>query len=1059
MVEESQWMASPRTGPHRTFAHGWVELLTGRDGRLDLVEGRQLLDPVTGRAGRDRSGRHRWEVTALAAGRLHGRDVVVSGDRLGTVWVRDGVSGAPVGEVLRTDGRVTALAIGDHQGRAAVFVAGNDSAWGPDAAMMLTVWDPDTGERTHAYGDAKDATVRARLVDGPPAQTAIYALVTFAGRIVTVEAAGSGLCVCEPETGSPVGPVFGDDEPFRIAATTVDDRLLVATLKKGRVRVWSARTGEPVGPPLEPPTDDPFWEVWLGPVAGRLTVFAQTDSGSVRAFAPDTGEPAPVAVVDGLHVASMLVTELDGHTTVVSKDYNNSYSSPVLVWTVPSAGAPELVGRFGSNASHVVLAAAAGRPTVVTGAVDGGVRQFDLTTGVQSPSLYHGCDASGPMVVTEVDSRPLLVGGGSDGLVWLWDAVSGTPLARRPLPDTENVTHLAAARWSGRTVVVVGDAFWKGDTYYQRVRLWDLATWAPIGTPLTVAGTYGHLTCVAVGDSLLVLLAPSSDEPLIRWDPASGEVREDRHRTQVTALTVGTVAGRTVVATAEEGRGVRVWDAATGDDLCIVTGHPGPVSAVGIGRVGARAVCATGGHDGTARVWDLASGAPLGEPYLVRHNPDWVHDPQTGRWGEEINNAGRYAVHAVVVTDWDGRPALAARAVRQHAADGPVLWFLNDPPTPTGHRLEITCIAAGTVAGRAVFVTGSLDGSLLRWDAATGRLTGEPLTVGTPHPAPITCVALAEAGGRSVVVAGDKSGEILRWDAASGERLPPLGRFAGPVHELSVAGHDGRVLVLAGGSDEDHRDDIGVGIEEDQDEDAFGISSEVEFDSEFFDSANPLTVFRCWDLGTGEPYGETQRLARYWYLVRQELTVVDGRFVAATLIRDAVVDTPGGCGVWAWDVQTRQRVGPTHGCLAEDHPAFAVALVDGRAAAVFTEDIYSDPDDEAEEPERGLQVRDLATGERLGPTFRDHECGDSQYADAVTSLVHRGQPVVFSSCAGTLRGWDPRTGEAIPPNPIAEVRLYSLAATVVAGEPIVAGYGFEDTAPQIWSAVSGRAIR
>ena len=55
---------------------------------------------------------------------------------------------------------------------------------------------------------------------------------------------------------------------------------------------------------------------------------------------------------------------------------------------------------------------------------------------------------------------------------------------------------------------------------------------------------------------------------------------------------------------------MRIWDAATGAQRAVLTGHTGPVTAVAIAPDGTW--LATGGHDGTVRIWDPAAGTVAG---------------------------------------------------------------------------------------------------------------------------------------------------------------------------------------------------------------------------------------------------------------------------------------------------------------------------------------------------------------------------------------------------------------------------------------------------------------
>jgi WD40 repeat protein len=115
----------------------------------------------------------------------------------------------------------------------------------------------------------------------------------------------------------------------------------------------------------------------------------------------------------------------------------------------------------------------------------------------------------------------------------------------------------------------------------ETVRVWDLATGTPIGSPLT-----GH----------------------------TGAVR---------AVAAAELDGRPVIISGGDDGTVRVWDLATGTPIgSPLTGHGDWVRSVAAGGLDGRPVAISGGDDGTVRVWDLATGTPIGSP-LTGHG-DWV---------------------------------------------------------------------------------------------------------------------------------------------------------------------------------------------------------------------------------------------------------------------------------------------------------------------------------------------------------------------------------------------------------------------------------------------------
>jgi WD40 repeat protein len=135
------------------------------------------------------------------------------------------------------------------------------------------------------------------------------------------------------------------------------------------------------------------------------------------------------------------------------------------------------------------------------------------------------------------------------------------------------VLTVAAAELDGRPVVISGSSD-------ETVRVWDLATGTPVGSPFT-----GH------------------DD----W---------------VRSVAAAKLDGRPVVISGSSDRTVRVWDLATGTPVNDpFTGHSGPVLTVAAAELDGRPVVISGSSDRTVRVWNLATGTPVGDPFTGHNGP------------------------------------------------------------------------------------------------------------------------------------------------------------------------------------------------------------------------------------------------------------------------------------------------------------------------------------------------------------------------------------------------------------------------------------------------------
>ena len=213
--------------------------------------------------------------------------------------------------------------------------------------------------------------------------------------------------------------------------------------------------------------------------------------------------------------------------------------------------------------------------------------------------------------------------------------------------------------------------------------------------------------------------------------------------------------GRQVVTASVDGT-ARVWDAATGQSLAVLTGHTGWVWNAVFSPDGRRIVTAS--WDNTARVWDAATGQSLA---VLTSHKDRV-------WSAAFSPDGQS-----VVTASDDKTARV-----WDAATGRSLAVL------TGHADTVSS-AAFSPDGRRV-VTASWDNAARVWDAATGR----SLAVLTGHVRLVSSAAFSPDGRRVVTASVDKTARV--WDAATGQSL------------VALEGHT-NVLLSAAFSPDSHR--------------------------------------------------------------------------------------------------------------------------------------------------------------------------------------------------------------------------------------------------------------
>jgi WD40 repeat protein len=311
------------------------------------------------------------------------------------------------------------------------------------------------------------------------------------------------------------------------------------------------------------------------------------------------------------------------------------------------------------------------------------------------------------------------------------------------------------------------------------VNLWDVASHAELGGPLTVDAT-DLLGFTA--DSTTVITADGSTVNF--WDVAVGR--------QVGPLMGGTYApitfspdGQTLAAATLHGAGL--WSLQTRREIGgpVRTGPPSPITrgppdgAVDVAFSPDGKTFATAGQDpGAAELWDVATRreidrlAPdgIGSANAVAFSPDgkdlliaggttpyaWVWDIQTGRvvgrplyTGDEVANTVAFSPDGSLI-------AIASDQIKLYSTTTHRLFgvrFAYDSATgPMAFSPDGSMIAVATVAGVTL------------WDVATQRQIGTAINAGQ-----VNSVAFSPDG--QILAVADEDGAIRLWDVASRELI------------------------------------------------------------------------------------------------------------------------------------------------------------------------------------------------------------------------------------------------------------------------------------------------
>jgi WD40 repeat protein len=309
--------------------------------------------------------------------------------------------------------------------------------------------------------------------------------------------------------------------------------------------------------------------------------------------------------------------------------------------------------------------------------------------------------------------------------------------------------------------------------HQSEMRVWDVATGAPIGEPIRPK-TFQRTESFspdgrpfAVGGT-----DPSSDVTAVIWDTSTRKpIRslrvppEDFRKggffnpnAQKTAFSPN---GKVLVTT--NYRSVHLWDVATGrpigptfrrsDDDPVV--HKDWIEALALSPDGK--VLATGSRDSTARLWDATTGLPLGEP--LPHD-SWVRSLAFSPDGKTLVSGGFGGTASV----WEVATGKRIGAPIIHRGYIYAVAF-----SPDGRFIM-------TAAGDVMRQDG--ENSARLWDAVTHK----PIGMALNHDHYVEAVAFSP-DGKSAVTSGGS--DVCVWDLPESQPAERILRHGGPV--VSVA--------------------------------------------------------------------------------------------------------------------------------------------------------------------------------------------------------------------------------------------------------------------------------
>jgi WD40 repeat protein len=593
-------------------------------------------------------------------------------------------------------------------------------------------------------------------------------LAIEAGRAADTAEAFAALRQAFAYPGRPLLILSGHTGPVWQAVWNADESRILTASWDGTARVWDAQTGEELL--ILSGHTDPVWQAAWN--ADESRILTASEDSTARVWDAQTGE-------------ELLI--LSGHTGGVKQAVWNRGESRILtaskdgtaqVWDAQTG--EELLTLSGHTGEVNQAVWNADESRILTVGYDGAARVWDAQTGEELLTLSGHTGEVNQAVWNRDESRILTASW--DYSARVWDAQTG-----------ERLLVLSHVRSS------VNQAVWNADEsriltvgYDGAARVWDAQARAELLTP---------------GEELLTLSAHRCGVTEAAWNA-------DENRILTAGCDRCDFVGR-VVQRCSEGE-ARVWDAQTGEELLVLSGHTDWVNQAVWNADESRILTAS--NDGTALVWDVSAtlntGVQMREELLVlsSHNGGvsqavWNADESRILTAgcDRRDETGQCSEGTARV--WDAQRGETLVVLSGHTGEvNQAVWNRDESriltagedstarvwDAQTGEELlTVSGYRAVWSADESRILTASEDGTTRVWDAQTR----EELLVLSGHNGTVYQVVWNRDESRILTASWDRTARV--WDAQTGEELAVLSGHGWAVNHAVWNADESRILTAS----------------------------------------------------------------------------------------------------------------------------------------------------------------------------------------------------------------------------------------------------------------------
>jgi WD40 repeat protein/tetratricopeptide (TPR) repeat protein len=421
---------------------------------------------------------HEHEVTAIAGAQVAGKFVVVSGDNAGYIMIWDAATGALLRRYRGHDASIVGLAV-VRLGEGPVLVSGAKDC-------TLRRWDFETLAPLGVFSAELDPP------NGDPRES-----------LITSDGGRRALLMRNGMSNQAEGPVAHLFQMSAVRSVSAAGLHLVVTAgEDATVRGWDAESTTAI---FESGGFRQGVEA-LDATAFRDTVFIAAASYlDVKVWELSTRKGYALPREFRFNVRTLAFTRIGEDLALLTPGRGTGAS----LWNVRTG---ELVRELPAPSRVTLLAGTAhpSRPCLIAALPDGRIRVWGQEPDTWQ-DLYGHNSAIRSIAVTEVDGGPVILSGGADRSVRVWDP------PRHPEPTQAAVTHV----WTLRTADVEGRAAVVASSITGSVSVYDMASGKELHRFRGHAKEV-YKSCLATGEQGLALVSAGDDGHVRVWDARNG---------------------------------------------------------------------------------------------------------------------------------------------------------------------------------------------------------------------------------------------------------------------------------------------------------------------------------------------------------------------------------------------------------------------------------------------------------------------------------------------------------------------------------------------------------